>query len=78
MVKCRGLCKHENVPYRHSNYLLSSKCMYCEQWFSPGRTYCPCCEMRLREKPRFKKIGRQRDMYQRKLPPKTPWLVSKY
>lgn len=75
---CRGICRREEVPYGHSNYVLSKRCIGCSQWFSPVRKFCPCCGNILRDKPRFKNKGRQRDFYQQKLPPKAPWLVSKY
>lgn len=73
--KCNGACSTMTYPKGHNNFMLSKRCHTCRIWVNPIYTYCPCCNIMLRIKPRIKVTKYQKEAYQQKII-LSPWEVS--
>ena len=60
--ECKGVCeqyKAESMP-THLRYKSGQKmCGVCNNFFSIKEFFCPCCNTKLRSKPRNRKIWKQ-------------------
>jgi hypothetical protein len=64
---CNGLCDqyYAKRPLNGQRYIAGQKCcITCQIWIKYDGHHCPCCNFRLRTKPRGRK---QRATYERQL-----------
>jgi hypothetical protein len=56
-MSCKGICDRYKARKKNhlSRYALGQKrCQFCSIWVEWDGNSCPCCSMRLRQKPRSK------------------------
>jgi predicted amidophosphoribosyltransferase len=57
-MSCKGLCQryHADRPLNGQRYINGQKkCINCQEWVDYDGTFCPCCNNRLRTRPRRQK-----------------------
>ncbi len=62
-MPCRDICKKYKATKKgHINYNNAKRCSNCCEYLKYDGVYCPCCNIKLRCKPRSSKARRKRNL----------------